>query len=150
MPKRMCACTLSVWQASVTVSSSGRAYHRSAPASALASCLHNQRTSTRSMPKVGPLPERHSIGHETTHSRIAHSPSVYLETLYRSIEAVFHPSGRVILSLSSRTIERTCVHPYAHGNADTWTHVLIPLCIIRVRVHDIACIEMSMRCMERR
>ena len=47
----------------------------------------------------------------------------------------FHPSGHVTVSLSSRTIERTCVHPYAHGNADKWTHVLIPLCIMCVPEH---------------
>ncbi len=99
-----------------------------------------QTTSTWSMSKVGLVPERHSIGHETTHSRNAHSPSVYLETLYRSIEAVFHPSGRVTLSLSSRTIERTSVHPYAHGNADTWTHVAVPLCIMCVPEHKGTCI----------
>ena len=92
-----------------------------------------QTTSTWSMSKVGPLPERHSIGHETTHSRNAHSPSVYLETLYRSIEAVFHPSVRVTLALASRTIERARVHPYTHGNADTWAHALIRSCIMCAR-----------------
>ena len=34
-----------------------------------------QITSTRPASKVGPQPERLSIGHERTHSRIAHSPS---------------------------------------------------------------------------
>ena len=58
----------------------------------------------------------------------------------RSIEAFFHPSVRVTLSLSSRTIERARVHPYTHGNADTWAHALIRFCIMCVPEHKGACI----------
>ena len=49
------------------------------------------------------------------------------------------PSIHVTLSLSSRTVERACVHPSTRGDADTWAHALIPLCILCVRMHEAVC-----------
>jgi hypothetical protein len=121
LPKRVRACTPSVWNVAVAVSSSIRAYHRPAPASRLHNKAHRRDQSQWSALRGS----GHSIGHERTHSHIAHSPSIYLETFCRSIEAGFHLSGHVTLSWSSRTIERACMHPYAHSDVDTWTHALI-------------------------
>ena len=143
MPKRVCKCALSVWNLSLAVSSSvvltiNRRRRR---------CRRRVCTTKNvdEIPclQVGPRRERHSIGHERTHSRIAHSPSIYLETFYQSIEAFFHPSVRVTLALTSQTIERARVHPYTHGNADTWAHALIRSCIMCVPEHKGACIYMS-------
>ena len=136
---RVCACALSVWNVSVAVSSSVvRTINRRRRRRRRRVCTTKNVDEIHCL-QVGPLRERHPIGHERTHSRIAHSPSIYLETFYRSIEAFFHPSVRVTLALSSRTIERARVHPYTHGNADTWAHALIRFCIMCVPEHEGAC-----------
>ena len=94
MPKRVCACALSVWNLSLAVSSSvvltiNRRRRR---------CRRRVCTTKNvdEIPclQVGPRRERHSIGHERTHSRIAHSPSIYLETFYQSVNRSLLPSIR--------------------------------------------------------
>ena len=125
LPKRVCACTLSVWNVAAAVYFFERSCVPSSGAG-VAVMSAQQRTSDETNASLPALwGSGHSIGHERTHSRIAHSPSIYLETFYRSIEAGFRPFGHVTLSWSSRTIERACMHPYTHSDVDTWTHALI-------------------------
>ena len=104
-----------------------------------------QRTSTRShvhRSALGGSGTRSDMRGHTHASHTAH-PSTSRPSTGQSIEAFFHPSVRVTLALASRTVERARVHPYTHGNADTWAHALIRSCIMCVPEHKGACIYMS-------
>ena len=94
MPKRVRKCALSVRNLSLAVSSSvvltiNRRRRR---------CRRRVCTTKNvdEIPcrQVGPRRERHSIGQEGTHSCIAHSPSIYLEPFYRSVNRSLLPSIR--------------------------------------------------------
>ena len=140
LPKRVCACTLSVWNVAAAVYFFERSCVPSSGAG-VAVMSAQQRTSDETNASGRPSGvagtrsdmRGHTQGLHTAHLSISR-PSTGQSKLS------FHPSGHVTVSLSSRTIERTCVHPYAHGNADKWTHVLIPLCIMCVPEHKGACI----------
>ena len=101
-----------------------------------------QRTSTRShvyRSALGGSGTRSDMRGHTHASHTAH-PCISRPSTSQSIDAFFHPSVRLTLALASRTIERARVHPYKHGNADTWAHALIRSCIMCVPEHKGACI----------
>ena len=108
-----------------------------------------QITSTRSQvfrSALGGSGTRSDMRGHTHASHTAH-PSTSRPSTSQSIEAFFHPSVRVTLALASRTIERARVHPYTHGNADTWAHALIRSCSMCVPEHK-GCVQLDVYAFE--
>ena len=147
MPKRVCKCALSVWNLSLAVSSS------------VVLTINRRRRRRRRRvctttnvdgipcPQVGPRRERHSIGHERTRSHIAHSPSIYLETFYQSIEAFFHPSVRLTLSFgipNDRARSRAFIHAWQRRYVGACAHPILYHVSPSIRVRATRCL-----CLER-